>query len=335
MILIYLLLSLNGGNSAEFSRLVKTYLRHPDRKLENIIIEKYREIRPDGLVNYIKFLKKKDDDEGIKKEILYWIDYLKDADAVLDTHGEKWILDIHRKLTDSFINIRNRPYYFNLLSRYVPVLELYLNKLHYKNRPTRIVLPMYMRRLRSTLEREVSTDTLYKYRQGLMPLIRGMRDKYEYIKNREKEEEKRALLFNMLQKGDYEKAMEMANTDYEKGIALVLSGKTEEGKTYIKRAILNDSLKLLPVYICMNTDEKDARFLLQYMLMGREYRLEGEPGITLYNILNQGMIVQPLDTFLIPYSLYFEAVRNRKQKEIILKKYPFTSPAFILRSKGK
>ncbi|MCD6277413.1 hypothetical protein J7J69_04130, partial [candidate division WOR-3 bacterium] len=63
--------------------------------------------------------------------------------------------------------------------------------------------------------------------------------------------------------------------------------------------------------------------------------LEGEPGITLYNILNQGMIVQPLDTFLLPYSLYFEAVRNRKQKGIILEKYPFTSPAFILRTKGK
>ena len=331
MIWLFLLLALDRSGEVEFTRLVKLYLKYPSKDREDVIIERYKGIRPLGLDTYIRFLKARKDDKGIKEEMGHWIDYLVSPNTVLKKHDEAWVAHLHRLLTNGLISIKGKPYYLKLLSRYVPVLERYLSIETYKDRRTRLVLNICKNRLITSLKRDVPADSLYAYRKGLIPLIKNMREKYEYILLREDEEKKKRQWFNLLANGAYGEAIQWAKGDYEKGIALLLSGRVMEGKTYVKRAILDDSLRLLPVFICLNRDEKDAVILLKKILFGDGDSPASEPGITLYNLYERDIVLEPLDTFLIPYSLYFHATKDKNLRDSILEKYPFTSPAFILR----
>uniref|UniRef100_A0A7C4U853 Uncharacterized protein n=1 Tax=candidate division WOR-3 bacterium TaxID=2052148 RepID=A0A7C4U853_UNCW3 len=287
-----------------------------DKNVEKEFLDLYKNVRPYGIDTYIKYLLLKKDDKKIREEIDYLISYLRD--------GNKIPKVIYSYALKALILLKDDENFYKNLSA---VLSFLLRdyEITYREREVRPILFRFFNNYSNL-------DSLSKY-ENITNLLG--KEWIEKVNNYKKDKERKEKLLFFLRNMKEDSALNFVKNNYEKTLVYFYFGDFDKGEIIMKNEY-KDSTSLLPFYILIKSGaRKEDIKTISSKFLGLEGDIpQGELSKFFYTLIFDTLI-QFEDKNLAPYLLYFKIEEGKEKKEAILKNYPNTSPAFIIRNTGK
>lgn len=325
--ILFLILQVDELNIKKLNEMILTYQKTKDENIEKEFLKIYNRINPLGFDIYIEYLLLKKDNKKIKEEMKNIINKLKFENEFKDTLRQMYI---YRGVFNAIIRLKDEEDFYKNLLEFIRITENKPLLIPGRKKPQSKGENQYKIEIMNLLSRYSIIDSLVKY-QELDNYITG--DLLKNVKGKREENKRKEKLLIYLKIMNQDSAILYTKSDYEKALVYSYFGNFGKAEGIFKMEYKNKDI--LPLFILLKSrDEKDIKYI-SLKLLGSDVGLPEKDLARLFYSLIFDTTLQFKDIDLEPYLMYLEIEDGKSSEDNLLKKYPDTSPAFIIRNRRK
>ncbi len=317
----------NELNLKNLNDLLLSYKKTRDERSEKEFLTMYNNIRPLGFDIYIEYLLLKKDNRKIKEEMKNIFKYLKVQKDFKDTLKQMYI---YRGVFNSIVRLKDDEDFYKNLVEFIKITEDKKLFIPGRKKPRNEKENQYKDEIVNLLILFGNIDSLVKY-EKLDNYLKG--ELLEKVKVKREENIRNEKLIYYLRKMHLDSAIIFAKSDYEKALVYSYFGNFDRAEGFYKMDYKNKNLIVL--FILLKSGNENGIKYISSKLLGLEEGIPENDLSKLFYSLIFDTTLQFKDTDLEPYLMYLEIEDNKISEDILLKKYPDTSPAFIIRNRKR
>lgn len=324
--IFFVIISIYDIKLRELNEVLLNYKKTKDEKIENEFLKMYNSIKPVGIDIYIQYLLLKKDKNRIKEEMNNTFKNLKFEKEIKDTIRYFYI---YNGVFNSIIILRDDDDFYKNLQEFIKLIKEKPITIS-KGRAKEPIENKYMINIINTLSRYGNIDSLVKYEEFDI-YLRG--DLLKEVKEKRNENKRIKNLLMSLKNSNQDSALMYTKSDYEKALVYAYFGYLDKVEGIIKMEYKNKNL--LALFIILKSGEKNSVKCISSRILGLDRCLPTDDLSMLFYSLIFDTTLKWKDKDLESYLIYLEIEEGKIPEDTLLKKYPESSPSFIIRNRRK